>query len=115
LSTIPVLNAQENTSLYFGQEPPGLTPSIFAPGIISQEPQYEFGSVFSKDGKEFFYGVDQGNKSVIFHTKLENNLWSDPEIMMDLGEYGFNDPMLSPNEQRLYFISKYTDDLKKDH
>lgn len=107
------MNGQENNALYFGQKSPGLTPSVFAPGIISKEQQYEFGSVFSKNGKEFFFGVDQGDKSVIYHCKLLNGQWSTPDIMMDLGQFGMNDPMLSPDEQRLYFISRYTKDQDK--
>ncbi|MBE0655504.1 MAG: hypothetical protein IH594_17005, partial [Bacteroidales bacterium] len=39
---------------YLGQNPPGLTPEIFAPGIISTE-QFEFGGTFSPDGTEFFF------------------------------------------------------------
>ena len=37
---------------YFGQEPPGMTAEVFAPGIVSTE-HGEFCSMFSADGKEF--------------------------------------------------------------
>jgi hypothetical protein len=34
---------------YFGQKPPGMTPEIFAPGIVSTEKK-ELNSVFTPDG-----------------------------------------------------------------
>ena len=51
--------AQENdfpilTGHYLGQEPPGRTPEIFAPGIVSSE-SIEFKIAFSPDGKYLFY------------------------------------------------------------
>ena len=48
---------------YLKQETPSTTPIVFAPGIISKENQLEFGSVFSKDGTQFFYGVSIKGKS----------------------------------------------------
>lgn len=47
-----------------GQLPPGITPEIFAPGFISTENR-EFNSVFTPDGKEFYYSNQtpgSGNK-----------------------------------------------------
>lgn len=40
---------------YLGQKPPGMTPEIFAPGIISLEGSYEGGATFSYDGRYFCY------------------------------------------------------------
>jgi len=34
---------------YLGQRPPGMTPEIFAPGIISTAQKYELNSVFSPE------------------------------------------------------------------
>ena len=39
---------------YLGQNPPGLTPELYAPGIVSTE-HHEFGITFSPDGKEIFF------------------------------------------------------------
>ncbi len=89
---------------YFGEKPPGNTATVFAPNVISTE-EYEFGSVFNKAGDEFFYGVDLGGRNVIRHSKLEGNLWSTPKTILSHKTYGYNDPFLSPDENRLYFIS----------
>ncbi len=89
---------------YLGQEPPGKTPKVFAPNFISTE-EYEFGSVFNAKGDEFYYGVDLGGRNVIRYSELRNNVWSKPKTILSHEKYGYNDPFLSPEENRLYFIS----------
>ena len=90
---------------YLGQEKPNHTPKIFAPGIISNTEEYEFGSVFSSDGNEFYYGVDISGKSEIRYMICKDNKWSKPK-RGDFS-YGFNcnDPFLSPDGNKLFFIS----------
>ncbi|MEW7291247.1 hypothetical protein [Aquimarina sp. 2304DJ70-9] len=117
LFSIYTLQAQESL-LYLKQEPPSTTPKVFAPGIISNENEYEFGSVFSKDGTEFFYGVNVGGRSVIRYTRLENDSWTIPKTIISHDQYGFNDPFLSPDEDELYYISDMPLEAKgdqKDH
>lgn len=102
---------------YFGQETPGLTAKRLAPNFISTE-ESEFGSVFSTDLTEFYYGVDVNGKNEIRYCKLTDNVWSAPETILSHERYGYNDPFLSPDEQRLYFITKMAMDGKgelKDH
>ncbi|MEL7377588.1 MAG: hypothetical protein AAFN65_11565, partial [Bacteroidota bacterium] len=53
-STINCQSASERFN-YLGQEPPSLQPKVFAPGIISVDDEYEFGSVFNQDVSRFFY------------------------------------------------------------
>lgn len=89
---------------YLGQEPPRNTAKVFAPNFISTE-EYEFGSVFNSEGNEFYYGVDLGGRNVIRYSKLEGNVWSKPKTILSNERYGYNDPFLSPDEKRLYFIS----------
>lgn len=91
--------------LYMGQLEPGLTPKMFAPNFVSTE-EYEFGSVFSKDGREFYYGVNANGKEEIRYSRLTDNLWSTPVTILAHEKYGYNDPFLSPDENRLYFISQ---------
>jgi hypothetical protein len=42
---------------YLGQKAPGLKPEKFAPCQISQPNRYEYGSVFSEDGREFYFST----------------------------------------------------------
>ncbi len=90
---------------YMGQPLPDLKREMFAPNFISTE-EHEFGSVFSADGTEFYYAVDIKRKPVIRYSKLSDGVWSKPETILSHEKYGYNDPFLSPDENRLYFISK---------
>ncbi|MGH1384613.1 hypothetical protein [Kordia sp.] len=103
---------------YIGQKTPSLTPEIFAPDLISKKSEYEFGSVFNKAATAFYYGVDTGNNTEIRFTELVGNKWSKPKTILSSQKYGFNDPFLSPDEKRLYFISQRSLDgkgAKNDH
>lgn len=120
LSTSLISFSQEsNTSLtYLGQKPPTATPEIFAPDIISKKGVSEFGSVFNAAATEFFYGVDTNNGTEIQYSKLQGNTWSSPKTILSHKAYGFNDPFLSPDENRLYFISQKAlegSGAKQDH
>lgn len=99
--------SQVNEKLkYLKQKPPSTIPQIFAPDIISKEDEYEFGSVFNSNATEFFYGVAINGKEEIRYSKLVGDNWSKPKIILVHEKYGYNDPFLSPDENRLYFISK---------
>jgi len=98
---------------YLGQEPPGTQAKVFAPNFISTE-EYEFGSVFNKKGDEFYYGVDLGGRNVIRFSSLVGNIWTKPKTILSHERYGYNDPFLSPDEQRLYFISNQALDGQGD-
>ena len=90
---------------YLNQSPPGLTPELFAPGVISQKNEYEFGSVFSADGQEFYYAVNVNGRAEIRYTTLKKGQWIPPQKLIYHHQYSYNDPFLSPDERRLYFIS----------
>ncbi len=90
---------------YIGQESPAKIPKVFAPNFISTE-ESEFGSVFNAAGTEFYYGVDVNGKNEIRYSRLKDTTWTTPVTLLSHERYGYNDPFLSPDENRLYFISK---------
>ncbi len=96
---------KKESSKYLNEEPPGLTPKIFAPGVVSMDNQYEYGSIFSADGKEFYYALNVGEKPEIHFAKFENNTWTKPIKIIGHEKYGYNDPFLTPDGKRLFFIS----------
>ncbi|MEL7121025.1 MAG: serine hydrolase [Bacteroidota bacterium] len=112
LSTLPLIliigctSSNKDASLYLGQTPPSTTPEVFAPDLISNPNEYEFGSVFNQEGTEFFYGINVNGKEEIRYSKLDGASWSEPITLLEHPTYGYNDPFLSPDEDRLYFISK---------
>lgn len=91
---------------YLKQEPPSNVPEVFAPNFISKETESEFGSIFNEEATEFFYGIDINGKEEIRHSKLVGNNWSEPETILSHELYGYNDPFLSPDESKLFFISR---------
>jgi Tol biopolymer transport system component len=112
---------------YFGQKPPGMTPEIFAPGIISTEEKYELNSVFSPKGDEFYYEIstttpEEKKKEIYFYiilvSKMKNGVWTKPEIAPFSSKYSTMDMNFSPDGNRLYFCSDRPnpwDSLSKTH
>ena len=61
---------------YFGETPPGLTPKLFAPDIVSPDGLFEGGS-FSPDMKEYYFTRKNGKykRRTFFVIRYENNRW----------------------------------------
>jgi hypothetical protein len=103
--TYLTISAANSQTQYLGQPVPGTKPVVLARGTISLPNQTEFGSVFSSDGAVFYYAVEPGGKAEIRAMKLVSNKWIGPEVVISHEKYSYNDPYLSPDERRLYFIS----------
>lgn len=97
-SDFPVLSGP-----YLGQKPPGMTPEIFAPGIISTGYSERI-AAFTPDGKEFYYILYGAPHMVILFTKEENGRWTKPRVAPFSGKYGgeFN---ISPDGTKIVFGS----------
>lgn len=92
---------------YLGQKPPGKTPELFAPGIISNDHLQEFAGTFSPDGKEFFF---TRRKTVpdqrIWYTKLEKGVWAEPELAPFTYDVMFEyEPHISLDGKKLFYGS----------
>lgn len=94
---------------YLGQEPPGKTAELFAPGIVSVDRFSEFVCVFTPDGRECFfdwYGDDEYPRGAVLTTRIENGAWIGPEIAELFS--GISDvflPTLSPDGRYVFFTS----------
>lgn len=89
---------------YLGQKPPGMTPEIFAPGIVSTCLD-ELNSVFSPDGQEFYFCVRNMGASSLFVMKSAKEVWGRPEPLPFAGIYDDIDVSLSPDGRQLFFCS----------
>ena len=100
-------NAQKLIShtAYLNQNRPALQAQIFAPDIVSLKDRYEYGSVFSADGKEFYYAAIINKKPQIHMIQLLEDGWSEPAVVIASDKYEYNDPFLSPDQSKLFFIS----------
>ncbi len=95
---------------YFGQEPPGDIPRIFAEGIISKKENYEGAGTFSPDGKEFAYTIlEEGEtweKMIIHQVYLrrdENGKWNEADIYKIIRNKRAFGVQFSPNGRILSF------------
>ena len=97
---------------YFGQKPPGLTPEVFAPGIVSIDGRYEGVVSFSPDLEEMYFAAKNKNdETAIYFSKLESNKWT-PIEKADFTK-GKKDeeihPFVSPDGKRIYFTALSSD------
>ena len=93
---------------YFGEEPPGLTPKVFAPNFISTNDRAVQNAAFSPDGKEFCFAVSGMNwHCIIMITRQIDGKWTDPDTI-SFCKTGINSlcPAYSPDGQKLFFISR---------
>jgi Tol biopolymer transport system component len=98
------LSALADTNLYFGQKPPGLTPEVFAPGLISVEGTNENCLSLSPKGDEIFFTRSSSwPRCKIMHMKKQGDQWSKPEVASFLKDDWATQAVFSPDGQYLYF------------
>lgn len=87
---------------YFGEEPPGLIPKLFAPEILSPEGLFEGGG-YSPDKKEYYFSRKNGKykERTFFVIRYENGKWGN-ETETDLRW-----PKFSKEGDTLYRGNKY--------
>jgi len=94
------------TGPYLGQKPPGMTPEIFAPGIVST-PMNAAKIAFSPGGKEIFFRLMNHDHSfmTLVHMEQKKGIWGKPEVAPFSGQYHDGEPFYSPDGSRLFFTS----------
>jgi hypothetical protein len=107
--SLATASSAEVTGPYFGQKPPGRTPQIFAPGILSLTNRMEARIAFSPDGNECFFTVPQDfsfSSAQIYYTKRVNNIWT-PQVLAPFSTpgYAYRQPFFSADGNQLYFTS----------
>lgn len=92
---------------WLGQTPPDLTPVEFVPEIFATS-RMSFGTVFSPDGTEFFFGFERpGSDGVhdILVTCRVDDVWGRPEILSFNSDEMDGDHCLSADGNRLIWRS----------
>ena len=97
---------------YLGQDPPGGSPQLFAPGVVSTG-MFTRDIAINREGTEIYFCVAVGNYAVttILSTRLRDGMWSSPEVMPHMDRPGSMnlEPCLSPDGQSLFFFSDRPD------
>jgi hypothetical protein len=113
LTTIQLLAQQSDLPVfsgkYFGQSFPGITPEVFAPGIVSTKNRVYANVTFNSNLTEACWTPNSNDSTYkwqggIIFTKQENGIWSSPKEIRFLGsEYSHRSPFYDYNSKRLYF------------
>jgi Tol biopolymer transport system component len=93
---------------YLGQEPPGIEPVLFAPGLISTG-QQELSISFSPDGGEVFFLVTGPTyrPRFLLQSRMEGDGWTELEEVPFLSQdRGDSYPFVSPDGRRVLFNSE---------
>ncbi|MEL7312825.1 MAG: hypothetical protein AAFN07_15020 [Pseudomonadota bacterium] len=94
---------------YLGQTPPGMTPVVFAPDLVSLSDSRELNSVFSPKNKIFMFSrVIDGQFKMFFSSMSNDGTWSEPRMAGPSRTYPGHsdvDMTFSPDGDWLYFIS----------
>ena len=96
------------TSPYLGQKPPGVTPEIFAPGIVSIDGRFEGTVSFSPDLTEMYFAAENTKEETsIYFSKREKDTWT----LIKRADFTKGrkkeemHPFVSPDGKRIYFTA----------
>ena len=105
-----VLN--DNETDYLGQTPPGNTPEIFAPGIVSVTGRYEYGLSVSPNNDEIYFTAEEPGDGLMVVRKV-NGIWGKPELANLRGKNRWEfEAFFTPDGSKLYFTSETNDTSK---
>lgn len=93
------------TGPYLGQAPPGETPRLFAPGIVSTGME-ELNVVFFPGGREIIWSVQYGSmRWALVGMRETGSGWTAPSVLPFSGLYSDVDACVSPDGKRVWFSS----------
>jgi len=111
-----LVGAQENDfpvlkGPYLGQEPPGITPKIFAPRFVSRNGYFEHSAaIFTPDLREVYWSAKANGKRYyeMFVSEFKDDRWTEPRVVSFLEtNYSQLGPAISPDGNELYFSKNY--------
>ena len=90
---------------YLGQTLPGMTPELFAPGIITTQFHEHCSPAFSPDGTEVYWSVfiNFWGPQVILMMRMEKDRWTRPEVAPFSGQYSDGNPCFSHDGKKIFF------------
>lgn len=99
---------QTSQSSFFGQDNPGDLPMVFAEGIVTYPFMNHSSVTINSEMNEIFWSkwYDNESRNEIVFSKLIDNIWTNPKTVPFSGKYSDDVPFLSPDNKRLYFISR---------
>jgi hypothetical protein len=92
---------------YLGQDPPGMTPEVFAPGIISTREE-EGGSGFAREGTAFLFQRFVEGRCHTYITRLRDGVWTKPELIPFWETMAANGDFVFSSDDRTMFYQVRT-------
>lgn len=105
----PKTNILQTEDAYLGQTPPGDTPVVFAPDIVSVTGKNTASLTFSPNGRECLFYIEAYPNSYTMFTKYRNGTWTKPVKAWFSETRATGEPMFSPDGSRIYFYSNEKD------
>jgi len=95
------------TGPYLGQEPPGMVPEVFAPGIVSIPEAADWGTAFTPDGWQFYFTRSSAETAGgdIYYTKATNGVWTNPARAPFWTDHQDMEPFVTHDGKTLFFSS----------
>ncbi len=99
---------------YLGEKPPGESPLLFAPGVVSVEGRYEYGVAFSPDGTELFFTAEgSGDKlqTGLLVMRRVGDEWTQPVVANLRGDNSWEqEAFYTVDGRQLFFCSPVSKD-----
>ncbi len=117
IATLSGCSKNEEQEIDYGQEPPGVTPEVFAPGIISRDEDMEYACTFSPDGSEIYYSVREGKTGMpkVYMSTFLDGAWHEPcEIEYDEEGILF-EPHYANDGMTMYFTGRVNDSISGEY
>ena len=87
---------------YLGEVRPGLKPVVFSPDFVSSPDGRERDVTFTPDMQELYFT----RNATIMVTRQVDGIWTEPDTASFSGDYQEFEAHVSPDGQRLYYISR---------
>jgi hypothetical protein len=91
--------------LYLGLTPPGNTPQIFAPGIVSLPGRNERVITFSQSGHEIFFAIGNWPTRTTMYIEYKDSAWTSPVLASFSIGHSAEEPFFSPDGNRVYYYA----------
>jgi hypothetical protein len=104
-SSKPKVSIILDAAAYLGQTPPGETPIVFTPPVVSPANRSDKKIVFTPDGKECLIGVRINGIPTILYAKHDNGRWTEPETAnFIVANQHEKEPFFSPDGRKIFFV-----------
>lgn len=91
--------------LYLGLTPPGNTPIVFAPGIVSLPARNERVITFSPSGHDIFFATGNYPTRKTMHIEYQDSAWTSPVVAPFSITRSAEEPFFSSDSNRVYYYA----------